>query len=573
MPKSRRRTPKRSGPGGRPGSRSRQSTLADDPGIAELVADLDERLAAGHPLAVLELASSLLDGLDPRNAHPFERQEASDLPPLPELLDVFVAAGPAPGALAGAMSRLVDDDLVRSRVAREVGARSILWPAWLQRMATVEVVGAQQFLDPLRDRCHLVIHTRFEGFDLTAVVSVDFRGGTVVEDAFFSDQRLTRFQALWAENAPEGVQPEVETLTPADVRARIEEAVERAAITWPRPETDSWPASRPLLEWLLRRLPAGGSGFVRPAWSETDRAALVDRFVASEGGAAFDSPDDRSVVDDLLWYGTDYGYGDPLRWSPLAVEILLIDWYPRKVVADQAYLRRMPAVLRALVPFGHAQAGLGAALTQPTLGAIDLLEAEYRTLIGQRRPQGPAALLDAMGLVEPPDLAELRLDVVADYVGGRRALAALDDEPLPDEPFDWTGLPPELHDRVAAVLALCDGCCDDLFDVEHRTAVRRLFRDAVLGRPRAFSGRGSSETAAAALCWLVARANDAAVYPQGVPTRLLMSYFGLASSPSTRITTMRQAVGAEHCSSPGSVGSARYLVSSQRRYLMDARDS
>ncbi|MGH3502654.1 MAG: hypothetical protein ACRDQA_17445, partial [Nocardioidaceae bacterium] len=43
----------------------------------------------------------------------------------------------------------------------------------------------------------------------------------------------------------------------ADARARIGEAMELAAITVPPFETDTWPAGRPLLDWVLRKLPEG----------------------------------------------------------------------------------------------------------------------------------------------------------------------------------------------------------------------------------------------------------------------------------------------------------------------------
>lgn len=541
--------------------------------MAELTRDLDRLVSTGHPLPLLEFASTVLAGIEPRRESPFESSAPTDAPPLPELLSAFAAAGPASGALAWTVAQLVDDALVRARVVAETSRHSVSWPAWLQQIDQVEVLGAAQILDPLRDNTDLIVHVRVAGFDLTAVVLVDFNLGTVVKDAFITTETPDSFRALWASHSVPSDGTTIEPLALADARAQIEQAVETGAITWPPLESDSWPASRPLLNWLLRHLPAGGTAFVRPDWSDADRENLLDRLLGDQSGAALDRPDDRSIVDDLLWYRTDYGYGDPLRWSPAAVEILLLDWYPRKIIVGQPYLRRMPAVLRAFVSFGHREAGLTAEQTEMTLAAIDALEDEYRTLISQPRRQGPAALLEAIGVVEPPDLAEFRLEMVADHVGGREASAALDDEPLPDEPFDWTAVPPDLHHRVAEVLALCDDCCAHFFDTEHRTAVRRLLQDAVSGKPRAFGGRGSAVTAAASLCWLVARANESAVYPGVVPTRVLMSHFGLATTPSTRITTMRQAVGADRCFSPGSLGSARYLTSGERHYLIEARDS
>ena len=62
------------------------------------------------------------------------------------------------------------------------------------------------------------------------------------------------------------------------------------------------------------------------------------------------------------------------------------------------------------------------------------------------------------------------LDRLARQVGGSAALDVLDDEPLPDEPFQWKGIPDDVVDRVQEVLDLTDRCCDQLLDVECRTA-------------------------------------------------------------------------------------------------------
>ena len=45
-------------------------------------------------------------------------------------------------------------------------------------------------------------------------------------------------------------------------------------------------------------------------------------------------------------------------------------------------------------------------------------------------------------------------------VGGTDRLDALDAEPLPDEAFQWAGIPDDIGDRVHEVLHLVDTCCD-----------------------------------------------------------------------------------------------------------------
>ena len=58
------------------------------------------------------------------------------------------------------------------------------------------------------------------------------------------------------------------------------------------------------------------------------------------------------------------------------------------------------------------------------------------------------------------------------------------------------------------MLELTDACCDELLDVEYRTACRRLLARVAAGDPAVFRRRASSATAAAAICWIVGKDND-----------------------------------------------------------------
>ena len=221
------------------------------------------------------------------------------------------------------------------------------------------------------------------------------------------------------------------------------------------------------------------------------------------------------MLSSLLWFGTDYGPGDPMRWSAVAAEILLLDWIPRKIVADVEYLESAPDLLRAFVRFCHHERGIRSGLTDETIAAIDEFEPEYQQLIRSDRLQGPEALLAALGVFDDGDpdeldesLGEIMLDSLRRVVGGAAALDALDTEPLPDEPFAWEPIPPDVHGRVGEVLDLVERCCTDLLDEQYRTACRRLLADAAAGDPEIFRRRGRANTAAAAVCWIVGKTNS-----------------------------------------------------------------
>ena len=82
-------------------------------------------------------------------------------------------------------------------------------------------------------------------------------------------------------------------------------------------------------------------------------------------------------------------------------EILLVDWIPRKIVADVEHLTRAPDLLRAFIRFCHHERGIRPGLTEDTVAAVDEFEPEYQQLIRSDRLQGPEALLAAMGVYDP----------------------------------------------------------------------------------------------------------------------------------------------------------------------------
>jgi hypothetical protein len=311
---------------------------------------------------------------------------------------------------------------------------------------------------------------------------------------------------------------------------------------------------------------------------------LTDRFFASVYAAGLDDADHRALLESILWFGTDYGPGDPLRWSPVAVEILLVDWIPRKIVADVAYLAKAPDLLRAFIRFCHHERKIRPALTDETLAAVDEYEPEYQQIIASPRPQGPAALLAAMGALHPdgpwpdaetqlPGVGEIMLDSLRRAVGGEDALTALDDAPLPDEAFDWQPIPGDIHQRVAEVLALLDRCCDERLDVEYRTACRRVLSRAAAEDPEIFRRRGRAETAAGAICWIIGKAND--LFSPAMPVKDLMHFFGISQgSVSQRSEAFLRAIGVDPADRFGSMdlGTPDYLTSARRTEIITLRD-
>ncbi len=531
----------------------------------------------------------LLSVVDPRSFSPLERTRGNDsaLPSQDDLVASFIDVDRREtSALLAVLGEMIGDELVSARIRRELARRSHSLPSWLNQLDEVTVYRAVEMVHVLRDGDNVVIGARLPtGHELSVVVYIDHNLGTVAKDAYIVEQPIAELLAFMHARTDD---PDTSwnDFDLADARARINDAIETGAITFPPFESDTWPACRPLVEWIARRLPRGGTGYQRPDWSDEALQELAERFFASPLGAGLDDPDHRGLLESLLWFGSDYGSGDPLHWSPTRVEIVLADWIPRKIVADATYLSKAPELLRAFIRFCHQERAIRTQLTDQTLGAVDQWEPEYQQTIRSPRPQGAAALLAAVGLLDSDgpwhepvedelEYHEIMLDVLRRAVGGDEVLNGLDDRPLPDEPFPWDGIPADVRDRVAEVLEACDRCCDELLDVEYRTACRRLLARVTTGDPNVFRRRARSNTAAAALCWIIGKANNLFSPTRGgMLVKDLLDHFGpQQGGASQRATTMLRAGGfeTEHYGEI-CLGSPSYLVSSRRRRIITLRD-
>jgi hypothetical protein len=270
------------------------------------------------------------------------------------------------------------------------------------------------------------------GDELTVVALIDHNLGAVVKDAYLVGESIADLVEQLRRAMAEDPDLSWHEICLGGAKARVTDAIARGAITFPLFETERWPGCRPLVEWIARSLPDGGTGYQRPEWDEQATQARAGRFLGSPFGAGFDDAEQRGLLDSLLWFGADYGPGDPLRWSPTAVELLLTDWLPRKIIADAGCLAKAPNLLRAFIRFCHRERGIRAELTAQTLAAVDKYEPEYQQTIRSPRPQGPLALLAAMGAVdrdgpwEVPEVegervAEIMLDALSRDVGGEDA--------------------------------------------------------------------------------------------------------------------------------------------------------
>jgi hypothetical protein len=97
------------------------------------------------------------------------------------------------------------------------------------------------------------------------------------------------------------------------------------------------------------------------------------------------------------------------------------DWFPRKVIAEPAYLAKLPELLPAYVRNCHDRNGIRRDLTEETLAAVDRYKPEYLQLIHSDRQKSMAgraeAILESERVKHLSD-EEIHLEYIADEVGG-----------------------------------------------------------------------------------------------------------------------------------------------------------
>lgn len=547
--------------------------------------DVRRKLATGEPLDFLAYVSTLVAALDPRAENPFERPVRQPAVTLPELIGSFADVDlPETAALLAALAVLAPDELGRARARQAYNLSSHEVPDWLARLDQTSVDRAVESTHVLGDGDNVMLNARLPGHDLTMLVYIDHNLGTVVKDGFPApadvDDVVRRLREAGGDHAAGDQGLHYGDISLAEARARISQAIAQGARMFPPPETETWPASRPLAEWLLRLLPEGGTGYIRPEWSTAALRTLTDRFFGSPSGRGLDNEDSRELLGEFLRFGTDSGSGDPLRWSPVAVEILLADWIPRTIVADASFLARAPALLREFIRFCHGERGIAPSLTRETLAAVDRHEPGYQRAIRAPRLRGPHALLTAMGLIGEPDplvtAQRHLLDDLAEEAGGYDVLDSLDSAPLRDEEFAWDGVPADVREQVRAVLDQCDRCADELLGPEYRVACRRLLARAAPGIPGTSLASARPELVAAAVCWVIGRGNHRfGTRPGELKVKDLTGYFGIAGSTvSQRGYQVVRAAGLQVSDSYSVIRPVPpgLLVSERRRRIITMRD-
>lgn len=545
----------------------------------DFMVDLQRALASGHPFDLLCQASQMVELLTERPADRFAGTVAKTLDRRTVMATLLDADHPAITSLLAALAPLFDEH-ESARIRRELANRTDRLPAWVATIGDCEITGVWETREPVRDGDNHFIGVRWpSGHEMTAVVYVDHNVGTIVKDAFVVPVAPARLLADFHTHSEGAV--ETAPIDPATARARIVDAIVKGERTVPPFETESWPSCRPIIEWIAGHMPAGGTGYEWREWSEAERAKLaLDFFSSAEGASLAAAQDNHDLLDGLLWFGCDYSLAGPLLISAVRAELVLVDWFPRKVRGDAAYLSQMPTVLRALIQYGHRVSRLRSEATREALDAVNRWEPEYQRLIRSRRLQSAEAIAEAarLAMEEAFDdmsdeewAAEYAHTQLLSALGDEAAIKNLDDAPLPDEAFCWDGVPDDVRPRVEATQGMIDRCADELFDGEFRTVGRRMLARVATADPEIFRRKSSDATTAAAITWIAGKANR--VFDDGkLLVKDVASWYGIKGSLSQKAAIVGRPLGLrDGFSYRSGLGDPSLLTSRRRAALLDVR--
>jgi hypothetical protein len=144
----------------------------------------------------------------------------------------------------------------------------------------------------------------------------------------------------------------------------------------------------------------------RPALEQHARERLLDEFLSSPEGAGIARDSDEAFVAILaIDFAADHADGRPLRWSPVLVELFMVDWLPRKVINPDAVLATLPAALEAWIRFAGRKTAKPAWAIDTTVDAIGHW---HKAILDARK--GPTVPASARQLLKAASQADIDLN-------------------------------------------------------------------------------------------------------------------------------------------------------------------
>jgi hypothetical protein len=324
--------------------------------------------------------------------------------------------GPALDALAAALGEHVDS--LDTPTAHLVGAVLTGSPddraPWARALGSVRSTGGWAYGDRYGDQTGYLATFAYEdeqlgGPEHAVVFLVDHTVGLVKDLVVIVPAAAVLDQIRTADDDMTWHAP----LDPASVRAAASAYLRATDLAAQLPDSEALTANRYLAGQRLALLPAASAVTDAERPRAPERNELLVAFLESPearlSGLAQATGAKREAVGYGLGLCMDFAEargGDPLRWSPRAVEAFLLHWVHGRAVLDPQDVAILPDLLAAWVSWSGRRVGLPDPAVAETLDRLDALRGEFARLCSTGERQSPAVRAMVQLVAEGVDLAD-----------------------------------------------------------------------------------------------------------------------------------------------------------------------
>lgn len=316
------------------------------------------------------------------------------------------AEGPKHLAVLRAIAAVAPDPIGPAAHARAeaLTEQDIPDPPWASEIGKAEFVDAWMTEDPYGDQRGYYVRFRYPGRAAHTISALyDVNLGGIVKDSFAGYTKGD----LRSVAVEDGVQHS--DADPSAMATEILGGIAMGDMYVDNDWTEDFKKTRALLMNRMRGLvddaPSGFPDDKEPL-SEKGRMKLVEEFLRSGHSTALEA--EESILDHCLTFRCDYSDGDPLRWSPIGIELFMRDYLPRKVSLDAQEIRNLPAVLRAWVRFTLSKRGLEVRWISETEAAVDRWTPKFKKEIANPDNFGMAKAIGHAMMAAGIDLTDQR---------------------------------------------------------------------------------------------------------------------------------------------------------------------
>ena len=315
-----------------------------------------------------------------------------------EPLVVALARVGGPGAMAAlvALGEVCESQLgLRARDAGDrLMANGVAWPEWGDAIVEAEILRTAVMRERIfDDGVTIFIEARHgEGDEGRHAIGVyiDHNLGVMAKDIVFADS-IDQVEQSFATAPPHIGELVLEPIDPVEAGARIHAAMELTDMTIGPPVGEDYAALRALAILRADELPGGEVDIDRPEMPFDERDELLADFLnAPESDGIEPGTDAAEVARMAIDYCANYVDGDPLRWSPVVVELFMAGWLPRKLLADRVMFEAVPQALDAWVRYAGRRRGIPTEAIDYTAASIPEWTEEMLALAFDNGAAGPA---------------------------------------------------------------------------------------------------------------------------------------------------------------------------------------